>query len=101
MPRPIDRDALLAFLDRKVEERGRADTSGLVITSVYSGLANRIRSGEFDVREGEHDRSCLCAHLYHSECHERCRRVPTDPGFEHHEPHCHLQHGLGGQCTCR
>lgn len=48
MSRPIDRDALLAFLDRKVEERGRANTSGLVITSVYSGLANRIRSGEFD-----------------------------------------------------
>ncbi|HEY3491379.1 MAG TPA: hypothetical protein VGK43_00405 [Solirubrobacterales bacterium] len=77
MPRLIDADALIVFLDRKVKERGKADASGLVITSVYSGLANRIRSGEFDVREF------------------------TDPGFEHHEEWCHLQHGLGGRCTCK
>lgn len=44
---------LLEFLDRKAKERDINNTSGLVIAAVYEGLANRIRSGEFDMREGE------------------------------------------------
>lgn len=47
----LSREALLAFLDQKAKERGTKDTSGLVITSVYEGLASRIRSGEFDDEE--------------------------------------------------
>lgn len=44
----LDREALLAFLDAKANARGVDTTSGLVITSIYEGLASRIRSGEFD-----------------------------------------------------
>jgi len=40
----IDTDRLLAWLDDRA--------GGLVAQSVYAGLAERIRRGDFDVREG-------------------------------------------------
>ena len=44
----LDKQKLLEFLDRKAQDRGVDTTSGLVITAIYAGLADRIRSGEFE-----------------------------------------------------
>lgn len=47
----IDEKALLAFLDERAKDRDVNKTSGLVIASIYAGLADRIRNGDFDARE--------------------------------------------------
>lgn len=44
----IDRAALLAFLKHRANATSVARPAGLAIASVYDGLAQRIRDGQFD-----------------------------------------------------
>ncbi len=45
----IDEAALLAFLSRKSKEAPVGEAPMLVQHAIYEGLANRIKSGEFDI----------------------------------------------------
>lgn len=69
----IDGKALLAWLARKAREAPVGDAPMLVQHAIYEGLAERIKSGEFDYVVVEDDDICgdYPAPCNHDPAHER------------------------------
>ena len=55
MGHPIDADRIVAFLEEHLEDPPLATAPILVRYSLYQGLIDRIRNGDFDQEKGTTD----------------------------------------------